>query len=31
MIANRKEKHPGAWQNGEEVMRWWLKEEADNV
>lgn len=26
MIANRKEKHPGDWQNGEEVMRWWLQE-----
>lgn len=31
MIANRKEKRPGDWHNGEEVMRWWLKEEADNV
>ena len=31
MIANRKEKRPGDWRNGEEVMRWWLKEETDNV
>lgn len=30
MIANRKEKRPGDWQNGEEVMRWWLAEEGED-
>lgn len=30
MIANRKEKRPGDWQNGEEVMRWWLKEDRED-
>lgn len=32
MIEQRKaEGLPTTWQNGEEVMRWWLKEETDNV